>query len=114
MYLLTSSFVMLTVAIKKRSRIPGVVITQYVEEIPPGKSTPDFTRKLMPINIQEGMQTTFSEHIVQKCLLHNNLIDIKVLKLLVMFVLCHRIHLFMFTLFREYIFRFVACAIMLL
>ncbi|XP_053354707.1 immunoglobulin-like and fibronectin type III domain-containing protein 1 [Clarias gariepinus] len=47
------------VAIKKRSRIPGVIITQYVEQIPPGKSTPDFTRKPMAINIQAGKSATF-------------------------------------------------------
>ncbi|MCJ8729441.1 hypothetical protein PDJAM_G00106360 [Pangasius djambal] len=59
MYLLTSSFLMLTVAIKKRSRVPGVIITQYVERIPPGKSTPDFIRKPMAINIQEGKSAIF-------------------------------------------------------
>lgn len=49
------SFVMLTVEIKRRSRVPGVIITQYVEQIPPGKSTPDFMRKPMAVNIQEGI-----------------------------------------------------------
>ncbi|XP_047669328.1 immunoglobulin-like and fibronectin type III domain-containing protein 1 isoform X1 [Tachysurus fulvidraco] len=48
-----------TVAIRKSSRIPGVIITQYVEEIPPGKSTPDFTRKPMAVNIMEGKSATF-------------------------------------------------------
>uniref|UniRef100_A0A3B4T5M1 Immunoglobulin-like and fibronectin type III domain-containing protein 1 n=1 Tax=Seriola dumerili TaxID=41447 RepID=A0A3B4T5M1_SERDU len=42
------------VAIKKRSRVPGVMITQYVEQLPAGKSTPDFTRKPMPTTVQEG------------------------------------------------------------
>ncbi|KAM8868669.1 immunoglobulin-like and fibronectin type III domain-containing protein 1 isoform 1-T2 [Synchiropus picturatus] len=42
------------VAIKKRSRVPGVTITQYVERIPLGKSTPDFTRKPMATTVQEG------------------------------------------------------------
>lgn len=51
------SFVILTVEIRKSSRIPGVIITQYVEKIPPGKSTPDFTRKPMAVNIMEGIQT---------------------------------------------------------
>lgn len=30
------------------------MITQYVEEIPEGMSTPDFTRKPIAITIQEG------------------------------------------------------------
>uniref|UniRef100_A0A3B4XAI0 Immunoglobulin-like and fibronectin type III domain-containing protein 1 n=1 Tax=Seriola lalandi dorsalis TaxID=1841481 RepID=A0A3B4XAI0_SERLL len=42
------------VAIKKRSRVPGVTITQYVEQLPAGKSTPDFIRKPMPTTVQEG------------------------------------------------------------
>uniref|UniRef100_A0A3B4XA94 Immunoglobulin-like and fibronectin type III domain-containing protein 1 n=1 Tax=Seriola lalandi dorsalis TaxID=1841481 RepID=A0A3B4XA94_SERLL len=41
-------------AIKKRSRVPGVTITQYVEQLPAGKSTPDFIRKPMPTTVQEG------------------------------------------------------------
>ncbi|XP_017334719.1 immunoglobulin-like and fibronectin type III domain-containing protein 1 isoform X1 [Ictalurus punctatus] len=47
------------VEIKRRSRVPGVIITQYVEQIPPGKSTPDFMRKPMAVNIQEGKLATF-------------------------------------------------------
>uniref|UniRef100_A0A3B4T5G0 Immunoglobulin-like and fibronectin type III domain-containing protein 1 n=1 Tax=Seriola dumerili TaxID=41447 RepID=A0A3B4T5G0_SERDU len=35
-------------------RVPGVMITQYVEQLPAGKSTPDFTRKPMPTTVQEG------------------------------------------------------------
>lgn len=31
------------------------MITQYVEELPEGKSTPDFTRKPIALTIQEGM-----------------------------------------------------------
>ncbi|XP_051986339.1 immunoglobulin-like and fibronectin type III domain-containing protein 1 [Xyrauchen texanus] len=42
------------VAIRKRSRVPGVMITQFVEEIPEGKSHPDFTRKPIALTIQEG------------------------------------------------------------
>ncbi|XP_051563268.1 immunoglobulin-like and fibronectin type III domain-containing protein 1 [Myxocyprinus asiaticus] len=42
------------VAIRKRSRVPGVMITQFVEEIPAGKSHPDFTRKPIALTIQEG------------------------------------------------------------
>lgn len=41
-------------AIKKRSRVPGVMITQFVEVVPAGKTTPDFTRKPVPVTIQEG------------------------------------------------------------
>ncbi|XP_040890310.1 immunoglobulin-like and fibronectin type III domain-containing protein 1 [Toxotes jaculatrix] len=47
------------VAIKKRSRVPGVMITQYVEQLPAGKSTPDFTRKPMPVTVQEGKKAFF-------------------------------------------------------
>ncbi|XP_029630310.1 immunoglobulin-like and fibronectin type III domain-containing protein 1 isoform X1 [Salmo trutta] len=42
------------VAIKKRSRVPGVMITQFVEELPEGMTTPDFTRKPIALTIQEG------------------------------------------------------------
>ena len=45
---------MLLVGIKKKSKVPGVMITQYVEEIPEGKSHPDFTRKPIALTIQEG------------------------------------------------------------
>uniref|UniRef100_A0A3Q3GP50 Immunoglobulin-like and fibronectin type III domain-containing protein 1 n=1 Tax=Labrus bergylta TaxID=56723 RepID=A0A3Q3GP50_9LABR len=48
-----------TVAIKKRSRVPGVMITQYVEQLPLGKSTPDFTRKPMTTTVQEGKKAIF-------------------------------------------------------
>uniref|UniRef100_A0A8D0AJ58 Immunoglobulin like and fibronectin type III domain containing 1, tandem duplicate 3 n=1 Tax=Sander lucioperca TaxID=283035 RepID=A0A8D0AJ58_SANLU len=39
--------------IKKKSRVPGVMITQYVEELPEGMATPDFTRKPISLTIQE-------------------------------------------------------------
>lgn len=52
--MLVNIFLALTVAIKKRSRVPGVMITQTVEQLPAGKSTPDFTRKPMPATVQEG------------------------------------------------------------
>ncbi|XP_059925582.1 immunoglobulin-like and fibronectin type III domain-containing protein 1 isoform X2 [Gadus macrocephalus] len=42
------------VGIKKRSRVPGVMITQYVETIPEGQNHPDFTRKPIALTIQEG------------------------------------------------------------
>uniref|UniRef100_A0A8P4GG26 Immunoglobulin like and fibronectin type III domain containing 1, tandem duplicate 2 n=1 Tax=Dicentrarchus labrax TaxID=13489 RepID=A0A8P4GG26_DICLA len=48
-----------SVAIKKRSRVPGVMITQYVEQLPAGKSTPDFTRKPMATTVQEGKKAFF-------------------------------------------------------
>ncbi|XP_028854892.1 immunoglobulin-like and fibronectin type III domain-containing protein 1 [Denticeps clupeoides] len=47
------------VAIKKRSRVPGVMITQHVEEVPKGKSTPDITRKPFALTIQEGKLAFF-------------------------------------------------------
>ncbi|XP_031424428.2 immunoglobulin-like and fibronectin type III domain-containing protein 1 [Clupea harengus] len=50
---------MLLVGIKKKSKVPGVMITQYVEEIPEGKSHPDFTRKPIALTIQEGKLAIF-------------------------------------------------------
>lgn len=43
-----------SVAIRKRSKVPGVMITQFVQEIPAGKSHPDFSRKPIALTIQEG------------------------------------------------------------
>lgn len=51
---MTFHFPMLTVGIKKRSRVPGVMITQFIETLPEGKSHPDFTRKPIALTIQEG------------------------------------------------------------
>ncbi|XP_015814081.3 immunoglobulin-like and fibronectin type III domain-containing protein 1 [Nothobranchius furzeri] len=48
-----------SVLIKKRSRVPGVLITQFVEILPAGKSAPDFTRKLMATTVQEGKKAFF-------------------------------------------------------
>ncbi|XP_041639539.1 immunoglobulin-like and fibronectin type III domain-containing protein 1 [Cheilinus undulatus] len=42
------------VGIKKKSKVPGVMITQFVETLPEGKSHPDFTRKPIALTIQEG------------------------------------------------------------
>uniref|UniRef100_A0A668T1X9 Uncharacterized protein n=1 Tax=Oreochromis aureus TaxID=47969 RepID=A0A668T1X9_OREAU len=53
----TGSYIYL--AIKKRSRVPGVMITQTVEQLPAGKSTPDFTRKPMAVTVQEGKKAFF-------------------------------------------------------
>ncbi|KAJ8383827.1 hypothetical protein AAFF_G00213970 [Aldrovandia affinis] len=47
------------VGIKKKSKVPGVMITQYVEDLPEGKSTPDFTRKPIALTIQEGKLAIF-------------------------------------------------------
>uniref|UniRef100_A0A3B3Z7X5 Ig-like domain-containing protein n=1 Tax=Periophthalmus magnuspinnatus TaxID=409849 RepID=A0A3B3Z7X5_9GOBI len=47
------------VRIKKKSRVPGVMITQFVEELPAGMSTPDFTRKPIALTLQEGKQAIF-------------------------------------------------------
>lgn len=43
-----------TVMIRKRSTIPGVMINQYVEKLPEGKTTPDFIRKPTAITVNEG------------------------------------------------------------
>uniref|UniRef100_A0A3Q1BT14 Immunoglobulin like and fibronectin type III domain containing 1, tandem duplicate 4 n=1 Tax=Amphiprion ocellaris TaxID=80972 RepID=A0A3Q1BT14_AMPOC len=45
---------MLIVGIKKKSKVPGVMITQFIETLPEGKSHPDFTRKPIALTIQEG------------------------------------------------------------
>ncbi|XP_035804872.2 immunoglobulin-like and fibronectin type III domain-containing protein 1 isoform X2 [Amphiprion ocellaris] len=42
------------VGIKKKSKVPGVMITQFIETLPEGKSHPDFTRKPIALTIQEG------------------------------------------------------------
>lgn len=55
-----TSYCPVTVRIKKKSRVPGVMITQFVEELPEGMSTPDFTRKPIAITIQEGVYGTAS------------------------------------------------------
>ncbi|MED6236056.1 hypothetical protein ATANTOWER_003834 [Ataeniobius toweri] len=49
----------LLVVVKKRSRVPGVMITQFVERLPAGKSTPDFARKPMTTTVQEGKKAFF-------------------------------------------------------
>uniref|UniRef100_A0A3Q2E6V2 Immunoglobulin-like and fibronectin type III domain-containing protein 1 n=1 Tax=Cyprinodon variegatus TaxID=28743 RepID=A0A3Q2E6V2_CYPVA len=47
------------VKIRKKSRVPGVMITQYVEELPEGMTTPDFTRKPIALTIPEGKMAFF-------------------------------------------------------
>ncbi|XP_044031649.1 immunoglobulin-like and fibronectin type III domain-containing protein 1 [Siniperca chuatsi] len=54
------------VKIKKRSRVPGVMITQYVEELPKDMTTPDFTRKPIAITIQEGKVAIFKAVVTGK------------------------------------------------
>ncbi|XP_043996431.1 immunoglobulin-like and fibronectin type III domain-containing protein 1 [Gambusia affinis] len=41
-------------AIRRRSKTPGVMITQYAVTLPEGKSTPDFQCKPMPVAVKEG------------------------------------------------------------
>uniref|UniRef100_A0A3P9AH58 Ig-like domain-containing protein n=1 Tax=Esox lucius TaxID=8010 RepID=A0A3P9AH58_ESOLU len=45
--------------IKKKSSVPGVMITQFVEELPAGMTTPDFIRKPIALTIQEGKLAFF-------------------------------------------------------
>ncbi|KAM9859304.1 immunoglobulin-like and fibronectin type III domain-containing protein 1 [Aulostomus maculatus] len=52
------------VKIKKKSRVPGVMIVQYVEELPEGMSTPDFTRKPIALTIQEGKLAVFKALVI--------------------------------------------------
>ncbi|CAM9831309.1 unnamed protein product [Bubo scandiacus] len=44
----------------KKSSVPGVVITQFVDDIPKGCSTPDFERKPVSLTLQEGKNAIFS------------------------------------------------------
>uniref|UniRef100_W5LBA6 Immunoglobulin like and fibronectin type III domain containing 1, tandem duplicate 4 n=1 Tax=Astyanax mexicanus TaxID=7994 RepID=W5LBA6_ASTMX len=50
--------------IKKKSKVPGVMITQFVEDIPEGKSHPDFTRKPIALTIQEGKLAIFKAIVI--------------------------------------------------
>ncbi|XP_047014552.2 immunoglobulin-like and fibronectin type III domain-containing protein 1 isoform X2 [Ictalurus punctatus] len=52
------------VGIKKRSKVPGVMITQFVEELPEGKAHPDFTRKPIALTIQEGKLAIFKAIVI--------------------------------------------------
>nr|XP_056700830.1 immunoglobulin-like and fibronectin type III domain-containing protein 1 [Euleptes europaea] len=42
-----------------KSSVPGVTITQFVEDIPKGCSTPDFERKPFTLTLQEGKNAIF-------------------------------------------------------
>ncbi|CAG6021715.1 unnamed protein product [Menidia menidia] len=46
-------------AVKKRSKTPGVMITQYVVNLPEGKITPDFQCIPVPVTINEGKTAIF-------------------------------------------------------
>uniref|UniRef100_A0A3Q3EY56 Immunoglobulin like and fibronectin type III domain containing 1, tandem duplicate 3 n=1 Tax=Labrus bergylta TaxID=56723 RepID=A0A3Q3EY56_9LABR len=46
-------------AIRRRSKTPGVMITQYVVNLPEGKTTPDFQSKPMPVEVKEGQLAVF-------------------------------------------------------
>ncbi|XP_075881051.1 immunoglobulin-like and fibronectin type III domain-containing protein 1 [Nelusetta ayraudi] len=50
--------------IRKKSKVPGVMITQFLEELPEGMSTPDFTRKPIALTIQEGKFAVFKAIVV--------------------------------------------------
>ncbi|PKK23063.1 immunoglobulin-like and fibronectin type III domain containing 1 [Columba livia] len=43
----------------KKSAVPGVLITQFVDDIPEGCSTPDFERKPLTLTLQEGKNAVF-------------------------------------------------------
>ncbi|XP_040975579.1 immunoglobulin-like and fibronectin type III domain-containing protein 1 isoform X8 [Aquila chrysaetos chrysaetos] len=43
----------------KKSSVPGVIITQFVDDIPNGCSTPDFERKPVTLTLQEGKNAIF-------------------------------------------------------
>ncbi|XP_031172738.1 immunoglobulin-like and fibronectin type III domain-containing protein 1 [Sander lucioperca] len=45
--------------VRRRSKTPGVMITQYVVDIPEGKSTPDVQSKPIPVTIKEGKSAVF-------------------------------------------------------
>uniref|UniRef100_A0A8C7UFI3 Ig-like domain-containing protein n=1 Tax=Oncorhynchus mykiss TaxID=8022 RepID=A0A8C7UFI3_ONCMY len=47
----------------KRSKVPGVMITQFIEVLPEGKSTPDFLRKPIALTIQEGKLAIFKANV---------------------------------------------------
>ncbi|XP_029287890.1 immunoglobulin-like and fibronectin type III domain-containing protein 1 [Cottoperca gobio] len=50
--------------IKKKSKVPGVMITQFLEELPEEMTTPDFTRKPIALTIQEGKVAIFKAIVV--------------------------------------------------
>nr|XP_061786488.1 immunoglobulin-like and fibronectin type III domain-containing protein 1 [Nerophis lumbriciformis] len=53
-----------SLGIRKKSKVPGVMITQFLEELPEGSTTPDFSRKPIAITIQEGKCAIFRAIVV--------------------------------------------------
>lgn len=53
--------------------MPGVMITQFVEELPEGKTTPDFTRKPIALTIQEGKVNIYAT--IGGCFLYSNMVS---------------------------------------
>ncbi|XP_041654972.1 immunoglobulin-like and fibronectin type III domain-containing protein 1 [Cheilinus undulatus] len=53
-------FIKSRAAIRRRSKTPGVIITQYVVNLPEGKTTPDFQFKPMPLEVKEGQLAIFT------------------------------------------------------
>uniref|UniRef100_A0A8B9F1W2 Immunoglobulin superfamily member 22 n=1 Tax=Amazona collaria TaxID=241587 RepID=A0A8B9F1W2_9PSIT len=58
---MTGSFIIQEELIKplKKSSVPGVLITQFVDDVPKGCSTPDFERKPVSLTLEEGKNATF-------------------------------------------------------
>ncbi|XP_051931015.1 immunoglobulin-like and fibronectin type III domain-containing protein 1 [Hippocampus zosterae] len=52
------------VAITKKSKVQGVMITQVVLRVPLGKSTPDFHRKPMAMTVNEGRRAFFKAIVI--------------------------------------------------
>uniref|UniRef100_A0A8C0ZIQ5 Immunoglobulin like and fibronectin type III domain containing 1 n=1 Tax=Cyanistes caeruleus TaxID=156563 RepID=A0A8C0ZIQ5_CYACU len=52
-------FLAFLVKIFKKSSIPGVVVTQFVNDVPQGCSTPDFEKKPLTLTLQEGKNAIF-------------------------------------------------------
>ncbi|CAL8382998.1 unnamed protein product [Boreogadus saida] len=50
--------------IRKKSKVPGVMITQFQEELPEDATTPDFTRKPIALTIQEGKLAVFKAKVM--------------------------------------------------
>ncbi|XP_035984635.1 immunoglobulin-like and fibronectin type III domain-containing protein 1, partial [Fundulus heteroclitus] len=48
-----------SVAIRRRSKTPGVIITQYTTTLPEGKSTPDFQYRPMAATVKQGQVAVF-------------------------------------------------------
>jgi len=42
-----------------KSKVPGVMIAQFIEELPEGKSHPDFIHKPIALTMQEGTVCSF-------------------------------------------------------